>query len=66
MEINLDKFVGKKVKIITIDNKEIICKVIFKDEAFDNEDGIESIDNRKDDGPESYLSKNEIKSIEEV
>jgi len=37
-----------------------------KDEDYDNEDGIESIDIREDDGSESCLSKNEIKSIEEL
>lgn len=66
MEINLDKFIGKKVKIVTISDKEIICTVTWKDEAYDNEDGIESIDYRKEDGSESYLRKNEIKSIEEL
>jgi len=66
MEIDLDKFIGKRVKIIAINEEEIICTIIFKDEDYDNEDGIESIDIREDDGSESCLSKNEIKSIEEL
>ncbi len=66
MEINLDKFVGKRVKIITNNDKEIICTVTWKDEAYDNDDGIESIDIREEDGSRSWLSKSDIKSVEEI
>ena len=62
--MNLEEFVGKKVRIFT-EKSEYIGKVIGYTQAIDNEPEVASIDVRNEADKTLYeLYENEIKGIE--
>jgi len=63
--MNLEDYVGKRIKIISISNKEYIGKVVGYVQALDNEPEIAEIDIDNEIDNRGYtLLENEIKSIE--
>lgn len=65
--MNLEDYVGKKVKIIDIENHEFIGKAIGYVQALDNEPEIDEIDILNELDNKNYsLFENEIKSIEVI
>lgn len=63
--MNLEDYVGKRIKIIDSANKEFIGKAIGYVQALDNEPEIDEIDILNESDNKNYsLFENEIKSIE--
>lgn len=63
--MNLEEYVGKRIRIIDIDEKEFIGKAIGFTQALDNEPEIDEIDIRNESNNRLYgILKTEIKSIE--
>lgn len=65
--MELEDYVGKRVKIISVNDNTYIGKVIGFTQALDNEPEIDSIDiDNEIDNKGYFLFKNEIKSIEVI
>ncbi len=63
--MELEDYVGKRVKITSVNNNTYIGKVIGFTQALDNEPEIDSIDiDNEIDNRGYFLLENEIKSIE--
>lgn len=63
--MELEEYVGKRVKIIDIEDKEFIGKVIGFTQALDNEPEIDEINIKDENSNRLYgILKTEIKGIE--
>lgn len=65
MKENLEEYVGQRVKLIDIENKEFVGKVESFTQASDTDSGVDEIDIKNENNNRLYgILKTEIKSIE--